>query len=301
MMRVLLYLLLVVFPLAGERAFSAPQKGPAKGPGKDEKLRLASEVSKIFYAKCTDCHGSHLPKPKGKFGYVLDLKRVAANPDYIVRGNPEKSELFQMVKNDEMPGEDADVPPLTPEEKKLVEAWVLAGAPHDLPEGFSLENVPTEKKAPEVKTTLLRRLVNWLGKLHPISTHFPVALLMTAVLAEGVAWWLKRDEWMLLVRFLTVLGALSSVPTVVLGWFSAFPLVSGSQLETIYRFHQILGTATSAWALVCAVLVCMSECEEGSVARRRFRGALLLGAFLISVVGFLGGALNSGGLDHYKF
>jgi hypothetical protein len=49
------------------------------------------------------------------------------------------------------------------------------------------------------------------------------------------------------------------------------------------------------------VLVCLSECEEGSMARRRFRGALLLGAFLMSVVGFLGGALNAGGLAHYKF
>lgn len=300
-MRVLLYLLLAVLSMAGGRAVSAPAKSPAKGPDREEKLRLAAEVSKIFYAKCTDCHDSHLPKPKGKFGYVLELKRVAANPDYIVRGNPEKSELFQMVKNEEMPGEDADVPPLTSEEKKLVEAWVLAGAPHELPEGFSLENVPMEKKTPEVKITFVRRMGNWLGKFHPVSTHFPVALLMTAVLAEAVAWWLKRDEWMLLVRFLTVLGALSSVPTTVLGWLTAFPIVSGSQLETIYRFHQILGTATCVWALVCAVLVCMSECEEGSVARRRFRGALLLGAFLISVVGFLGGALNSGGLDHYKF
>ncbi len=300
-MRVLLHLLLVALALAGPRAFPAPAKTAAQGVGREEKLRLASEVEKIFYAKCTDCHDSHLPKPKGKFGFILDLKRVAANPDYIVRGEPEKSELFQMVKNDEMPGEDADVPPLTPEEKKLVEAWVRAGAPHELPEGFSLENVPVEKKTPEVKATMMRRLVNWLGKLHPASTHFPVALLMTAVLAEGVAWWLKRDEWMLLVRFLTVLGALSSVPTTVLGWFNPFPLVSGSQLETIYRFHQILGTATAVWALVCAVLVCVSECEEGSLARRRFRGALLLGAFLISVVGFLGGALNAGGLDHYKF
>jgi len=119
--------------------------------------------------------------------------------------------------------------------------------------------------------------------------------------AEALAWWLKRDEWMLLVRFMVVLGALSSVPTTVLGWLADFPIVSGSELSTIYRFHQILGTATSAWALVCAALVCIAECEEGSMARRRFRGALLLGAFLIGVVGFLGGALNAGGLAHYKF
>ena len=300
MMRAFLLLLLVVLPMAGERACAAPAKAPAKGPGKDEKLRLAAEVSKIFEAKCADCHGGHLPKPKGKFGYVLDLKRVAANSDYVVRGNPEKSELYVLVRNEEMPGEDTDVPPLTAEEKKTVAAWVLAGAPHELPAGFSTGSVAAEKN-PEPKMSFLHRLSNWLGKFHPVSTHFPVALLMTAVLAEALAWWLKRDEWMLLVRFLTVLGALSSVPTTVLGWFADFPILSGSELATIYRFHQILGTATSVWALVCAVLVCLSECEEGSMARRRFRGALLLGAFLISVVGFLGGALAAGGLAHYKF
>ena len=295
-MRAFLLLLAAVFTMADACAVAAP----AKGPGKEEKLRLAGDVLKIFEAKCADCHGSHLPKPKGKFGYVLDLKRVAANPEFIVRGEPGKSELYQMVKNNEMPGEDADVPPLTPEEKMTVEAWVLASAPHDLPARVSVTAAPQEK-TPEVKVSFLRRLMNWMGKFHPVSTHFPVALLTIAVLAEALAWWLKREEWMLLVRFLTVLGALSSVPTVVLGWLAEFPTLAGSELATLYRFHQILGTATSAWALVCATLVCIAECEEGSVARRRFRGALLLGAFLIGIVGFLGGALNAGGLGHYKF
>ena len=295
-MRAFLLLLAAVFTMADACAVAAP----AKGPGKEEKLRLAGDVLKIFEAKCADCHGSHLPKPKGKFGYVLDLKRVAANPEFIVRGEPGKSELYQMVKNNEMPGEDADVPPLTPEEKMTVEAWVLAGAPHDLPARVSVTAAPQEK-TPEVKVSFLRRLMNWMGKFHPVSTHFPVALLTIAVLAEALAWWLKREEWMLLVRFLTVLGALSSVPTVVLGWLAEFPTLAGSELATLYRFHQILGTATAAWALVCATLVCIAECEEGSVARRRFRGALLLGAFLIGIVGFLGGALNAGGLGHYKF
>ena len=292
MMRVFLLLLTAVFTMADASAAPAP----GKGPGKDEKLRLAGDVLKIFEAKCADCHGSHLPKPKGKFGYVLDLKRMAENPEYIVRGEPGKSELFQLVKNNEMPGEDADVPPLTPEEKKIVEDWVLAGAPHELPSAL-----PPQEGKPEARVSFLRRAANWLGKFHPLSTHFPVALLMTAVFAEAIAWGLKRDEWMLLVRFLTVLGALSSVPTAVLGWLTNFPIVSGSELATIYRFHQILGTAVSVWALVCATLVCLAECEEGSLARRRFRGALLFGAFLISVVGFLGGALNAGGLGHYKF
>src|SRR6267142_2626637 len=72
---------------------------------KEEQLRLTQQVHDILEAKCIDCHGPELPRPKGRFGYVLDLKRVAENPDYIERGHPEKSELFKMVFNDEMPGE----------------------------------------------------------------------------------------------------------------------------------------------------------------------------------------------------
>jgi len=277
--------------------------GAAEQPATaDEKLRVTAEVYRIFEAKCADCHGSHLPKPKGKFGYVLDLLRVGKNPKFIEPGNPKDSELFQMVKSNEMPGEDADVPPLTPEEKKTVERWVLIGAPGDLPSQFAAGHTPVATTKPmEAVAPFFTRLLNWLGKFHPVTTHFPVALLLVAVLAELFAWWMRRSEWTLFVRFLVVLGALSSIPTATLGWLANYPTVSGSQLALIYRIHQILGTATALWAIVCAVLICSAECEEGSIERKRFRGALLLGAALVSVVGFLGGALAAGGLDHYKF
>ena len=121
MIRAFFLLLSAVFTMAGAASAAAPAKAPANSPDKERKIRLAGDVLKIFEAKCADCHGAHLPKPKGKFGYVLDLKRMADNPDYVVPGDPAKSELYQLVKKDEMPGEDADVPPLTPEEKKTVE------------------------------------------------------------------------------------------------------------------------------------------------------------------------------------
>ena len=60
--------------------------GVARGAGcrrcNPEALQLrAQQVHDIFEAKCLDCHGPELPRPKGKFGYVLDLKRVAENPE----------------------------------------------------------------------------------------------------------------------------------------------------------------------------------------------------------------------------
>ena len=91
--------------------FASARGGAAEG--NTEGIKAAARVRDIFEAKCNDCHGAELPRPKGKFGYVLDLKRMAENPDYVTRGNAEKSELYVMVRDDEMPGEDANVPPLT--------------------------------------------------------------------------------------------------------------------------------------------------------------------------------------------
>jgi mono/diheme cytochrome c family protein len=101
---------------------------------KDKALDLAGNIHVIFEHKCNECHGSQLKKPEGKFGYVLDLKRMADNEDYVIRGKPQKSELFRLVNEGEMPPDDhPKTPPLTGEEKDIVRRWIQAGAPHELP------------------------------------------------------------------------------------------------------------------------------------------------------------------------
>jgi mono/diheme cytochrome c family protein len=90
---------------------------------------LADAVRGIFRAKCAGCHGPDLPRPRGRFGYVLDLKRLAADPEKIVPGRPAESELWALVEHDEMPPPDAPRGRLTPSEKETVRAWIEAGAP----------------------------------------------------------------------------------------------------------------------------------------------------------------------------
>ncbi len=278
--------------LCGLIAAARAQVQPASA---EEKLKITAEVHRIFEAKCNDCHGAHMPKPKGKFGYVLDLGRVGKNTEYIVPGDLKNSELYQLVARNEMPGENADVEPLTPDELKSVARWVMMGAPAEA--GAPPPVAPPESKA---AVPFFTKVFNWLGKFHPASTHFPVALLLAAVLAEGFAWWLRKPEWTLVVRFLVVLGALSGLLTATLGWMLPFATVKDSDREMVYIIHRILGSGTAVWGIVCAVLICMAECKEGSFERKRFRGALMLGGALVMVTGLLGGMLTFG-LDHYKF
>jgi len=101
---------------------------------REKALDLAGNVHVIFERKCNECHGRHLAKPDGRFGYVLDLKRMADNFDYIQRGKAHQSELFRLVNEGEMPPDDhPKTPPLTGEEKDIVRRWIQAGAPHELP------------------------------------------------------------------------------------------------------------------------------------------------------------------------
>jgi len=266
---------------------------------KEEQLKVAQRVRDIFDAKCVDCHGPELPRPKGKFGYVLDLQRIADNPDYVQRGVPDKSDIYIMVRDDEMPGEDAPVPALTPEEKEIVRRWVEIGAPGDLPEGGAREPAPTGS-APEKTEPIWQRALRWIGKLHPVSTHFPVGLMMAAVLAEALGWWTRRESWLQTVRFLVCVAALGALGATGLGWVNAYFSSYNKDVGALLWWHRWLGSGTTVWAVVCAVLACIEACPEGSKARQRFRGALLLGAGLVGLTGFLGSSLIYG-LDHYAW
>jgi uncharacterized membrane protein/mono/diheme cytochrome c family protein len=271
----------------------------ASRAGSDEGTKLAGRVREIFEAKCLDCHGPELPRPKGKFGYVLDLKRMAENPEYVIRGHPENSELFKMIFTDEMPGEDANVPPLTPDEKEIVRRWIeLDAPPAPAPADTAAPSAVVVVKRPEM--SLLKHALRWLGRFHPVSTHFPVALMFVAVLAEGLAWWTRRESWLQTVRFLVILAALGAVSAAVLGWVNASFTSYVGQSAAILQWHRWLGTGSALWALVCAALVVVSKCDEGTSDRQRFRGALLLGAALVGIAGFLGSALIYG-LDHYSW
>jgi uncharacterized membrane protein len=274
--------------------------------GQPQPANLPHAVREIFEAKCLDCHGPELPRPKGRFGYVLDLARVAENPDYVVKGSPEKSELYLMLRHDEMPGEDADVPPLTENEKEIVRRWIEIGAPSEVvpPVEKIVATTATAAAAvaapPPPRLPLWKRTVRWIGRFHPISTHFPVALMFVAVVAEGFAWWTARVVWLVTVRFLVVCAALGALTAAGLGWINAAFSSYTGQLAPVLRWHRWLGTFTSCWIVVCATLALRRGCNERSDARRTFRGALLFGALLVGISGFLGSALIYG-LNHYAW
>ena len=86
----------------------------AAEPSQEEKAKLATQVKGIFEKKCAKCHGPkgvrETEKAKGDFDFVLDLEKLASDPDKIVRGNVDESMLLNMVEDELMPDENSQDP-----------------------------------------------------------------------------------------------------------------------------------------------------------------------------------------------
>ena len=94
-------LIVLALPFFGE---TSPRRADSSSPSfreprAEQRRDLACEVRTILSVKCAECHGVNLPRSIAKFGYVEDLKRVAANPKLVVPFQPDESKLWQLVRD----------------------------------------------------------------------------------------------------------------------------------------------------------------------------------------------------------
>jgi len=139
----------------------------------------------------------------------------------------------------------------------------------------------------------------WLGKFHPAATDLPIGLLIAAALAEIMLIVTRRSWFAAAARFCVWIGAIGAVVAGALGWlFGGFHLTDSDWILTTHRW---LGTSTTAIALI---VLWLSEAHHRSPEvksrAQRYRVSLFLGAALVSVTGFFGGAMLYG-IDHYAW
>ena len=261
----------------------------------DEQRDLAADVLAVFSAKCAVCHGPDVKKPKGRFGYVTDLARVAGNREMVIPGAPDESELWELVRRGEMPPEDSSAGPLSAYQKETVRAWIAAGAPVGESSAAGGPPSPTVEeplhRPSRSDASSITLVLEWLSRFHILIIHFPIALLLSAVFCELGATIQGRRAPSPVVRFCVLFGAASAVAAATLGWLYAGN-GHGAGMPYVLRLHRWLGTTTALWSLGTAAF---SEWEE----RRRerswgFRAALVLGALLVAGTGHLGGTLIHG-------
>src|SRR6266436_9299081 len=100
----------------------------ASSAGEIDPKELPSRVRSIFLAKCSECHGRGLSRPKAAL-YLHELGPLAANREWVVPHEPEKSYLWTLIRDDDMPAKGAKAGPLSAQEKEIIRAWIAAGAP----------------------------------------------------------------------------------------------------------------------------------------------------------------------------
>ncbi len=128
---------------------------------------------------------------------------------------------------------------------------------------------------------------DFLGRLHPVATHFPVALLLIAALAELLLVLRPALGLQPTIRFLVIAGGIGSLIAAPLGWFAAgWRLTDRS--ETLY-LHRWLGTGIAVASLAALWLV-----TRKGENRTSLRTLLIVLAVALMVQGYLGGEMVFG-------
>jgi mono/diheme cytochrome c family protein/uncharacterized membrane protein len=253
---------------------------------------LGAEARGVFANKCAICHGPDLAKPKGRFGYVLDLRRVAGNPEMVIPQHPDESELWVLIRRGEMPPPDSPQGELTTAQKEIIRTWIAAGAPDASPDAMnSVPPIRSELIITSTETSSIERVLHWLGKFHLLLLHFPIALVFAASVGESWSMWKRNPIPSETVRFCLWLGALAAIPTAVLGWLFA-AAGNGAGSPQLLMAHRWLGTTAAVWLVVTAVLT-ERDARRG-VRSLAVRILLMSGALIVTLTAHVGGLLARG-------
>jgi len=277
---------------------------------------VASQARAVFAAKCVACHGPNLAKPRGRFGYVLDLARVANNREMVVPGAPDESELWDLVRHDEMPPADSPTGPLSPTQKKAIHDWIAAGAPpaaaKDKKSGGARseksapvmneksalaekpDKLPTERQESDAETpnaSLVQRSLGRLGSFHLLIIHFPIALLIAAAVRELWGFCHREASPSSTVRYCVLLGAAGALAAASLGWLYAESGM-GSDMPKVLLLHRWMGIFTATSATLTAAI---SEWDQRRNLRSNwFRLGLLIATIAVATASHFGGQLVHG-------
>lgn len=139
------------------------------------------------------------------------------------------------------------------------------------------------------------RFVRFLGKLHPVAVHFPIALVLAALLAEALSMATRKPLFTEGARFSVVLATLSGAVTVGLGWAAgAFAHYPADLSQTLW-LHRWLGTGTGVLVILSAVL---SELARLPDRKRPFllayRTLLFIASIAVGLTGHFGATLIYG-------
>jgi uncharacterized membrane protein len=143
------------------------------------------------------------------------------------------------------------------------------------------------------KMTSFERLLDWLGRLHPMIVHFPIAFFPAALFTAIVG--RRRPAFAKPVQFLVVAGGIIAPIAAVLGWFDGgFDFATDDALLSPHRW---LGTAIGVGGLALAIWAWRKPEEDRG--NGMIVGLAVITAAII-IQGWFGGAMVHG-IEHMNW
>jgi uncharacterized membrane protein len=128
----------------------------------------------------------------------------------------------------------------------------------------------------------------FIGRLHPLLIHFPIALVIAAALAEIAAIVTRKGDWRTVAVGNVRAGAVFALVATIAGWRLA--LSPEMELSPLLEWHRWLGTAATVAALAAA-LTTGGVHRQSALRVRIYRIALFAAGTLVAVAGHFGGLL----------
>lgn len=136
--------------------------------------------------------------------------------------------------------------------------------------------------------SFVERLLDWLGRLHPVIVHFPIAFFPAALFTAIVG--RRRPAFAAPVQFMVVAGGIIAPVAAILGWLDAI----NADPDPLLTVHRWLGTAIGIGGLGLGLWALLRPGQDRGAAM--ILGLAVITAAIV-VQSWFGGALVHG-IDH---
>ncbi|WP_299046132.1 DUF1549 domain-containing protein [uncultured Polaribacter sp.] len=133
-------------------------------------------------------------------------------------------------------------------------------------------------------------ILQFLGRLHPLLVHFPIGLLVVALLLEFLTIVGKRKGLREGINWMVYIGAGFAIFSALFGWFlKTQDDYSGDLVDN----HQYTGIATAILGLVTAIVL-KNSIKKAKLNLKAYRFMLFATVGLLTIAGHLGANLTHG-------
>lgn len=139
-----------------------------------------------------------------------------------------------------------------------------------------------------------KQLLSYLGKLHVIAVHLPVAFLPFAALFELIGWKRSMEPCLRYARINFIIGSVGSLIAAALGWLAAADASYPGELSQVLEWHRWMGTISALVALMGLFSLWLFHYADSQKGLLAYRVTVFALGFLIPLSAHFGGSLIYG-------